>query len=186
MPDLPGATPSSSSGLWRWFALVLVIILLDQITKQWAEATISHGDRLNLLPVFDLTLVYNKGAAWSFLSNAGGWQRWLFTAISAVVSVFIVFWMRQLAPTEKRLLLALSFILGGAVGNLIDRALFGHVIDFLLVYYQTHHFPVFNIADSAITVGAAIMILDMFLQDGDPAKTGDAELCNESDKESGK
>lgn len=155
--------------VWLWFGLAIVVIALDQLSKQAIALNFEYGERLNLLPVFDLTLVYNYGAAWSFLSDAGGWQRWLFTAISFFVSIAIMVWIWRLAKevvstgvSQTLLLLALSLILGGAIGNLIDRVLYGYVIDFLLVYYQDSFFPVFNIADSAISLGAGLMILDVF------------------------
>lgn len=165
--------------VWLWLAISIAVIILDQLSKQAILSSFAYGERLNLLPVFDLTLVYNYGAAWSFLSDAGGWQRWFFTAISSVVSVVLIVWIWRLArdankggPAQTLLLVALSLILGGAVGNLIDRAIYGYVVDFLLVYYQEHHFPVFNIADSAITIGAGFLILDAFYSwpssDGDP------------------
>ncbi len=154
---------------WPWLGLALLVVILDQLTKQLIAANFAYGERLNLLPVFDLTLVYNYGAAWSFLSDAGGWQRWMFTGISLVVSIVLVVWIWRATkdaalggPRQSILLLALSLILGGAVGNLIDRMIYGYVIDFLLVYYDDHHFPVFNVADSAITVGAGFMLLDAF------------------------
>lgn len=146
----------------RWYLLAIGIVVADQLTKQWVAASFGYGERLNILPVFDLTLVHNYGAAWSFLSDAGGWQRWLLTTVSAVVSVVLVIWIARVPKEQKLLLYALGLILGGAVGNLIDRALFGYVIDFLSVYYHPHYFPVFNIADSAITIGAIFMLLDAF------------------------
>lgn len=147
-----------------WYALAIVIVVLDQITKLWVQAEFDVWQRVNVLPVFDLTLVYNKGAAWSFLSDAGGWQRWFLTGISLVASVVLTIWIYR-TPTNKTLLIAaLTFILGGAVGNLIDRATAGQVIDFLLFYYNDRYFPAFNLADSAITLGAFLMILDMFVE----------------------
>ena len=121
-----------------------------------------EGERVNLLPILDFTLVYNKGAAWSFLSDAGGWQRWLFTAISSVVSIVLVIWIHRLVAIQKILLIALTFILAGAVGNLIDRIMLGKVVDFVLFYYDGHYFPAFNVADSAITLGAIMMLIDIF------------------------
>lgn len=166
--------------VWPWLALAIAVIILDQVTKQAILSSFAYGERLNLLPVFDLTLVYNYGAAWSFLSDAGGWQRWFFTVISAVVSIILIVWIWRLArdanksgPAQTLLLVALSLILGGAVGNLIDRAIYGYVIDFLLVYYQEHHFPVFNVADSAITIGAGFLILDAFYSR--PSSSSEAE-----------
>ena len=147
---------------WGWYALAAIIIVLDQLSKYWVQISFFEFERINLLPVLDFTLVYNKGAAWSFLSEAGGWQRWLFTAISAVVSVVLVIWIHRLVAVQKLLLIALTLILAGAVGNLIDRVLLGKVVDFVLFYYDGHYFPAFNLADSAITVGAIFMLADVF------------------------
>ena len=150
------------SRISHYYLLAIVIIVLDQITKYWVQGSFFEGQRLQLLPFFDFTLVYNKGAAWSFLSNAGGWQRWFFTAISSVVSIILIIWISRLESTQKCLLLALSCILGGAIGNLIDRVLLGKVVDFLLFYYDGSYFPAFNVADAAITIGAIFMLLDMY------------------------
>ena len=113
-----------------------------------------------VLPFFHLTYVQNPGAAFSFLGDAGGWQRWLFVALSSTASVVITVWLSRLQHHEHWLGAALALILGGAVGNLIDRVAYGYVIDFLDVFYRTYHWPTFNVADSAITVGAALMLLD--------------------------
>lgn len=146
-----------------WYALSLVIIGLDQWTKWLASAKLDYGQPLEILPVFNFTLWHNTGAAFSFLSDAGGWQRGFFAVISAVVSVVLVVWMYRLPKEQKLLMLALALILGGALGNLYDRVALGYVVDFIVVHYENHYFPAFNIADSAISVGAAIMLLDMFL-----------------------
>ena len=121
-----------------------------------------ESERLNVLPVFDLILVYNEGAAWSILSDAGGWQRWFLSAISAIVSIVLVVWIHRLRDQQVLLLAALTLILAGALGNLVDRVQLGKVVDFILVYYQDWYFPAFNVADSLITVGAILMIADMF------------------------
>ncbi len=146
-----------------WLGVALVIIALDQWTKTLASSQLSYGVPLEVLPVFNLTLLHNTGAAFSFLADAGGWQRWFFAILSAVVSVVLVVWLSRLKAEEKLLAASLAFILGGAVGNLWDRLLLGYVVDFIQVHYQSHYFPAFNIADSAITIGAGLMILDMFL-----------------------
>jgi signal peptidase II len=117
---------------------------------------------IEVMPHFNFTLAYNYGAAFSFLADAGGWQRWFFTGLAAVFSVVISVWIARLKPTAKLEAISLSLILGGAVGNLIDRLLFGYVIDFLDIYYGSYHWPAFNIADSAICVGAVLLILDSF------------------------
>ncbi|MDA8694042.1 signal peptidase II [Pseudomonadales bacterium] len=153
---------TNSSIRWSWYALAIVIIVLDQLSKYWVQLSFFEGERVNLLPILDFTLVYNKGAAWSFLSDAGGWQRWLFTAISSVVSIVLVIWIHRLVAIQKILLIALTLILAGAVGNLIDRIMLGKVVDFVLFYYDGHYFPAFNVADSAITLGAIMMLIDIF------------------------
>lgn len=145
-----------------WYGLAIALIIADQLSKYWVQASFFEGERINLLPILDFTLVYNEGAAWSFLSDAGGWQRWLFTAISSVVSVVLVVWIYRLERSQLLLLIALTFILGGAVGNLIDRVILGKVVDFVLFYYDGRYFPAFNVADSAITVGAIFMLADVF------------------------
>lgn len=147
---------------WRWYALALFIVVADQLTKFYIQSSFVLYERMNLTPFLDFTLVYNEGAAWSFLSDAGGWQRWLFTALASVISLVLVVWIHRLEQKQMYLKIALALILGGAIGNLVDRVLLGKVVDFVLVYYQNWFFPAFNLADSAITVGAGFMILDMF------------------------
>jgi signal peptidase II len=145
--------------IWGW--LSLLVVLLDLGSKQLADAYLSYAEPNPLLPVFDLTLLYNKGAAFSFLSDAGGWQRWLFAFIAVLVSVVIVIWLRRIERNQWWLGLALSMVLGGALGNLYDRVVLGYVIDFISLHYQGYYFPAFNLADSAITLGAVILIFDM-------------------------
>jgi len=146
----------------KWLWLSLGVIIIDQVTKQIAEAQLSLHQPLNLMPYFDWYLTYNTGAAFSLLADAGGWQRWMFTAIAIVVSLVIVQWIRKLAPGDSLTALSLSLILGGAIGNLIDRILLGHVIDYIQVWLGSYPFPAFNIADAAISVGAALLILSSF------------------------
>ena len=143
--------------------LAAAVVLLDQWTKVLADTRLQYGAAVELLPFFNLLLQYNQGAAFSFLSEAGGWQRWFFTAISSVVSVVLVIWVYRLNAQQKMLAIALTLILGGAIGNLWDRVLLGYVIDFISIHYQQSYFPAFNIADSAISIGAALMILDIFI-----------------------
>lgn len=145
---------------WRWYILAIVVIVLDQISKHWVSAALTYGEPVVFTPFFNFTLLHNPGAAFSFLSDAGGWQRWFFTVVAAVVSVVLVIWLARVS--EKRYeALALALILGGAIGNLYDRVVLGYVVDFIVVHYQDYYWPAFNIADSAITVGAALLILDM-------------------------
>jgi signal peptidase II len=160
----------------RWLLLSFMVILLDQATKQFAEAMLTAYQSVTVLPFFDLTLMYNKGAAFSFLSDQGGWQRWFFVVLALIITAVLIGWLRRLKPGEKWVAVSLSLIIGGAVGNVIDRILFGQVIDFIDVYYQAEsclpgfarlssecHWPAFNVADSAITIGVAIMLWDAFV-----------------------
>lgn len=147
--------------------LCISIIFLDQVTKWYMVSLLALCERGNcqtieVLPVFKLMVLYNAGAAFSFLSDAGGWQRWFLVSVSSVVSVVIAVWLYRIRSQEKVLALGLSFILGGAIGNLIDRATTGSVVDFIVVHWQSHYFPAFNIADSAIFIGACLLALDMF------------------------
>lgn len=144
----------------KWLWLSVLVIVLDQITKYMASTMLVYYKPVALMPLFNLTLMHNTGAAFSFLSSAGGWQRWLFTAIALGVSVFLVLWLKRLSVQEKLQAISLALILGGALGNVIDRIRFGYVVDFLDFYYDKWHFPAFNIADSAITIGAVLIIFD--------------------------
>lgn len=149
-----------------WMLLSLGILLLDQASKQLISQLLEPCNRgcesIVLLPVFQLVLVHNEGAAFSLLSDAGGWQRWLFAAVSSAVSLFLVIWLRRLGPSQQQLALALALVLGGALGNLLDRLLLGYVVDFLLVHYGNWYFPAFNFADASISVGVLLMLLDVF------------------------
>lgn len=159
-----GAESDKPSGQGRqliWLWLSLLVFLLDQGSKFLADEYLSYMRAVELLPVFDLTLVYNTGAAFSFLADAGGWQRWFFVGLSSMVSLVLLIWIRRLDRTERLLAIALALILGGAAGNLFDRITLGYVIDFISVHYQQYYFPSFNIADSAISLGAAALVLDM-------------------------
>lgn len=144
--------------LWMW--IVVGVFAADMATKQMAEAMLDYGDAIFILPVLDFTLLYNKGAAFSFLASESGWQRWLFTGISLGVSVMLIAWLRRLESGQLWLGTALALVLGGALGNLFDRIAFGHVIDFIAVHWNDAYFPAFNIADSAITVGAIMLGVD--------------------------
>ncbi|MFA6903958.1 MAG: signal peptidase II [Gallionellaceae bacterium] len=150
-----------------WLSLALLIIVLDQISKLWISSNFYYGESLRVTGFFNLVLAHNSGAAFSFLSDAGGWQRWLFSAIALVAAVWIVRLLRQHAH-ETLFCLALALVLGGALGNLIDRVAYGYVVDFLSFHWDIdflpifNPFPAFNIADSAISVGAALLLLDSF------------------------
>lgn len=155
---------------WRWWWLILLLIGLDQLTKQLVHQNMALYDSIELLPFFNLTYVRNYGAAFSFLSDAGGWQRWFFTVLAVVISTVIAVWMSRLSRQQIKLGLALSLVFAGAIGNLIDRSIYGYVIDFFHLYYQTWHYPAFNIADSAICIGAALIIWDSFSSDSEAKK----------------
>ena len=150
---------------WRLWWLMLLVLVADQVSKQVVIANMQLFDSIDLLPFFNLTYVRNYGAAFSFLSDAGGWQRWFFTFIAVVISCVLAVWLARNSKTQLKLNLALSLVLAGAIGNLIDRSIYGYVIDFLHLYYQNWHYPAFNIADSAICIGAALLIWDSFSND---------------------
>lgn len=144
----------------KWLWVSLVVVVLDQATKFLASGTLILHDPVAVLPFFNLTLMHNPGAAFSFLADASGWQRWFFTALAAIVSVVLAVWLRRLQPQEKWMAAALALVLGGAVGNLIDRVMYGYVVDFIQLFYEDWYYPAFNVADSAITVGAVMLVID--------------------------
>jgi signal peptidase II len=151
---------SASNGFARWVSLAVVVVLLDQLTKSLVSRSFAFGQRRPVIDgFFDLTLVYNKGAAFSFLAGAGGWQRWFFIGIGVAAALFIL-WLLWRHGAQRLFALGLALILGGAVGNVIDRVLHGHVVDFVLLHWRELYWPAFNVADSAITVGAALLIVD--------------------------
>jgi signal peptidase II len=170
----------TSDSMLKWLWISLVVVILDQFTKQWASHALQLFHTVEIMPMLNLYLAHNEGAAFSFLENAGGWQRWFFTVIALAISTALVLWIRKLQKHELWIAVGLAFILGGALGNVIDRILFGYVIDFIQFYYgsksclpgftllYSNHgpqciWPAFNVADSAITVGAAILIFDGIL-----------------------
>lgn len=144
----------------RWLGVSVLVIVFDQLTKYLAEAYLRYAEPVAIVPSFNLTLLYNRGAAFSFLDEAGGWQRWFFVAVSAFAAIALTVWLRRLRAGQWQLALALALIIGGAVGNLIDRLALGHVVDFIQLYYGTFYWPAFNVADSAISIGAALLIWD--------------------------
>lgn len=157
------AVRRDANSLWRWLVLAAVVVFFDQVTKIWFDANLQFGERLHVLPFFDFTLLYNTGAAFSFLADGQGWQRWFFTAIAIGAAGLIVHLLRR-SVGEPLFCTALACILGGAVGNVIDRIQHGHVIDFLLFYWNDWFFPAFNIADASITIGAVLLVLDELLR----------------------
>ncbi|ATC95405.1 signal peptidase II [Pseudoalteromonas tunicata] len=152
---------NNKSGLvWLWLTVILLIV--DQVSKYVVSTQMELYQSIELLPVFNLTYVHNYGAAFSFLSEAGGWQRWFFSIIALSISVLLTWWLKKLPAKNIVLCSAYSLVLAGALGNLYDRLTYGYVIDFIHVYYDNWHFPAFNIADSAICIGAGLLLLDAF------------------------
>jgi signal peptidase II len=152
----------------RWFLLSLLVLIVDQVSKMTVASSMHLYESITLVPFFQLTYVHNLGAAFSFLSDAGGWQRWFFIALSSVVSVLISIWLVRLPAALRWQAAGLALVLGGAVGNLVDRVLYGYVIDFLDIYYRSWHWPAFNVADAAITIGAVILLVDSFRNPDSP------------------
>jgi signal peptidase II len=149
---------------WLWLGISAVVIWLDWQSKQLASASLELYRPQEIFSWLNITLAHNYGAAFSFLSDAGGWQRWFFIGLTAVVSLVLLIWLLRLPRCEWRTGLSLGLIIGGALGNLVDRVQLGYVVDFIDVYYRGWHFPAFNVADSAITAGVALLLLDGILQ----------------------
>ena len=168
-----GDSGQSGAGKLKWLWLTALVIALDLGTKAVATAMLSYGSPVPVMPFFNFTLLHNTGAAFSFLAGAAGWQRWFFVILALVVSVVLVLWLRKLERHETWSAIAFALILGGALGNVYDRVVHGYVVDFLHFYWQNWHFPAFNLADTAITIGAAMIILDTFRKPADADKKGD-------------
>jgi signal peptidase II len=159
-----GSLPVAASG-WRYLPLALLVIVADQLAKTWIVHHFEPFERVRLLPVLDFTLTFNTGAAFSFLSDASGWQRWLFVVLALGVSTALILWMRRLSAAVHGVLsLSLALILGGALGNMIDRLSRGEVVDFVHAHWGRHYFAAFNVADSAITLGAVALLIDAWLE----------------------
>ena len=153
---------SSGAGMLQWLGLAFIILLVDQFTKVLIVGYYHLGDSTYVTSFFNVVLVHNAGAAFSFLAGATGWQRWFFTVLGLVAAIVIV-WMLRSHPGQKLFSFAMACILGGAIGNVIDRMMYGYVVDFLDAYYGTYHRPAFNVADSAICVGACLLLIESFL-----------------------
>ena len=151
---------TSGSANWRWLWLAVAVIALDQLSKHWIVASFQPGEELPLTPFASLVLAFNRGAAFSFLAGGSGWQRWLFAVIAVVASVAMVWFLRR--GSRALFCAGLALIIGGALGNLYDRVTLGHVVDFVLLHWRGWYYPAFNVADSAITIGAAALIVDSF------------------------
>jgi len=146
---------------WHWLAISMVVVALDQATKVFIQQSFAGGESVRVTPFFNLVLAYNKGAAFSFLADAGGWQRGFFITLAVVISTFLL-WMMRGHPGNRLLCVALALVFGGALGNLYDRVVLGHVVDFIQLHAAGYYFPAFNVADSAISVGAGLLIIDSF------------------------
>jgi signal peptidase II len=158
----------AAPGWTRWLGLSTAVVVADLATKAWVSRAFVPGDVLQVTPFFNLVLTYNAGAAFSFLAGAGGWQRWFFTAVAIAISIALVVMLRR-AHRDRLVPLALSLVLGGALGNLWDRVTLGHVVDFVQLHAAGYYWPAFNVADSAICVGVALLVWDALR--GDAAKT---------------
>jgi signal peptidase II len=158
------ALPVASSG-WRFLPLTAAVVIADQVVKAWMVHHFALFERVHLLPVLDIILTYNTGAAFSFLAEASGWQRWLFVLLALGVSGALILWLRRLHVQVHALLACgLALIVGGALGNMLDRLRLGRVVDFVHVHWGHHYFPAFNVADSAITVGALLLLVDAWFE----------------------
>jgi signal peptidase II len=153
----------SRRGSLPYLALSALVVVLDQLAKFAIERDLALAQSITVLPVLEITRLHNTGAAFSFLADASGWQRWLFTALAVVVSLVLTVWLQRIDRGARMLAAAVALILGGALGNLIDRVRLGHVIDFIFAHWDQHYFPAFNIADSSICIGAGLLLLDTWL-----------------------
>ncbi|WP_404390925.1 signal peptidase II [Pseudoalteromonas phenolica] len=149
-----------------WLVLSLLLFAVDYITKAVVVANMKLYESIEILPIFNFTYMHNYGAAFSFLSDAGGWQRWFFSSIAVVISLLLTYWLKKLPAKNWVLCGAYAMVIGGAIGNLVDRLVHGYVVDFLHFYYQDWHYPAFNVADIAIVCGAGLLLLDAFTGEG--------------------
>lgn len=157
------STPYGGWLNYRWLILTVIVLVLDQWTKQLALAHLLPYQPVEVMPHFNLKLAFNTGAAFSFLADQGGWQRWFFVVLTFVISIVLMVWLYRLEKAQRMLALALTLILGGALGNVYDRLLYGHVVDFIDWYAAGYHWPAFNIADAAIVGGALLLFVDSFM-----------------------
>ncbi|WP_328824471.1 signal peptidase II [Thalassotalea algicola] len=159
-----------SGSALKWLWLTILFLILDQVTKHWVAGTFELYETLPVMPYFNLFYTHNTGAAFSFLADQGGWQRWFFAIIAALASGLFTYWLAKTPASNKVLGIGFALMLSGAIGNLIDRVLLGYVIDFLDFYVGTAHWPAFNVADSVIFIGAALMIYDSFTNESTDSK----------------
>jgi signal peptidase II len=157
-------TPTRGASNWLWLSFFVVI--LDQVTKALVVGTVKVQGAIALLPILDIVYLENPGAAFSMFAEASGWQRWFFIALAVIVSVVLMVWLRRIRSDQTILAIGLSLVLGGALGNVIDRVLHGYVVDFIFFHWRTWYFPAFNIADTAISIGAGCLLIDAFRESG--------------------
>jgi len=150
------------------YLITIIVVVADQVTKIIVDGSLALGERIPVMPSFNITLWYNEGSAFSFLSDAGGWQVWFFTTVSSIVSIVLIVWLYRLTKEEKIMTWSIALILGGALGNLIDRIAYGHVVDFIQWYYKGWYFPTFNIADVAISIGGVLLFITTFIIPEEP------------------
>ena len=159
---MPAINSIGLATTWRWLLLSFVVIVLDQLTKWWANSDLQLHQSVSVLPFLNWTLMCNTGAAFSFLADAGGWQRWFFISLTFAVTLVLLVWLSRTPRNQWLLCLGLSLVIGGAIGNVVDRIFLGCVVDFVDVFYQKWHWPAFNIADSAIMLGVGTLLIDSF------------------------
>ena len=157
-------TPTRGASNWLWLSFFVVI--LDQATKALVIGSVKMQDAIELLPILDIVYLENTGAAFSILAQASGWQRWFFILLAVGVSLALMVWMRRIKADQTILAIGLSLVLGGALGNVFDRVIHGFVVDFIYFHWRTWYFPAFNVADSAISIGAACLLIDAFRESG--------------------
>ena len=171
--NVVGRIAAAEPSGWLWLPLALGVVLADQLVKRLVVGHLTPFTPLHVLPVLDFTLMFNKGAAFSFLAEASGWQRWAFIVLAAAVAVVIVGWLRRLRARSQALLAcSLTLILGGACGNVIDRLRLGYVVDFIHAHWNGAYFPAFNVADAAITIGAALLLIDAWRESRETKRAG--------------
>lgn len=166
-------TPTRGASNWLWLSFLVVI--LDQVTKALVVGTVKVQGAIALMPILDIVYLENTGAAFSMLAQAAGWQRWFFIGLAVIVSLALMIWLRRIRADQTILAIGLSLVLGGALGNVIDRVLHGYVVDFIYFHWRTWYFPAFNLADTAISIGAGCLLIDAFRESGHEKRTADGQ-----------
>ncbi|MGH8174691.1 MAG: signal peptidase II [Steroidobacter sp.] len=171
-------TPTRGASNWLWLSFFVVI--LDQATKALVIGAVKMQEAIALLPILDIVYLENTGAAFSILAQASGWQRWFFILLALGVSIVLMIWLRRIRADQTILAIGLSLVLGGALGNVFDRVLHGYVVDFIYFHWRTWYFPAFNVADSAISIGAGCLLIDAFRESGQDQRTADGKRTADS------